>query len=211
MEWSWTRVPGKWPGHRVGKEVCFVILRTYYGGNPMAPTASRLPSQTDGSGSIAVATWNIHNDRNGGLESALRAMEALDAALGSFLETKVTSGIYTLNSSGHSIVPLDAPFAQQGGIAVFWQANKMYEVEDWRICGPNVLPFVIVTESQCFYDVGCYIPPTDLSTLPQVKQALNKCPKGHTPSYWETSTSIYVPCRRRETNRFPKWWKTSLG
>jgi hypothetical protein len=28
--------------------------------------------------------------------------------------------------------------------------------------------------------MGCYIPPTDLSTLPQVEQALNKCPKRHT-------------------------------
>jgi hypothetical protein len=35
--------------------------------------------------------------------------------------------------------------------------------------------------SQRFYAVGCYILPTNLSTLPQVKQALNKCPQGHTP------------------------------
>jgi hypothetical protein len=35
--------------------------------------------------------------------------------------------------------------------------------------------------SQCFYAVGCYILPTDLSTLPQVEQALNECPQGHTP------------------------------
>jgi hypothetical protein len=44
-----------------------------------------------------------------------------------------------------------------------------------------VLSFVVVTGSQHFYAVGCYIPPTNLSTLPQVEQALNKCPKGHTP------------------------------
>ncbi len=43
-----------------------------------------------------------------------------------------------------------------------------------------MLSFVVVMGSQCFYVVGCYIPPTNLSTLPQVKQALNECPKGHT-------------------------------
>ncbi len=47
--------------------------------------------------------------------------------------------------------------------------------------GHNVLSFVVVTGSQRFYVVGCYIPPTNLSTLPQVKQALKECPKGHTP------------------------------
>ena len=177
----------------------------------MALTASRPPSQTDGSGSIAVAQWNIRNGCNGGLESALRAIEAMDIDLGILTETKVIDGIYTQNLSGYSDVAFDAPSTHQGGIAVFWRANKMYKVKDWRICGPNVLSFAIVTGSHSFYVLGCYIPPTNLSTLPQVKQALNKCPKGHTPSYWETSTSIYVPCRRRETNRFPKWWKTSLG
>jgi hypothetical protein len=40
---------------------------------------------------------------------------------------------------------------------------------------------VIVTGSQRFYVMGCYIPPTNLNTLPQVKQALNEYPKGHTP------------------------------
>jgi hypothetical protein len=147
----------------------------------MALTASHPPSQTDGSGSIAVASWNVRNGCNGGLESALRAMEAMDVNLGILMETKVTGGIYTQNLSGYFVVASDAPSAHQGGIAFFWQANKMYEVEDWHIRGPNMLSFVIVTESQRFYVVGCYIPPTNLNTLPQVKQALNECPKGHTP------------------------------
>ncbi len=40
-------------------------------------------------------------------------------------------------------------------------------------------PFVIVTGSQCFFAMGCFILPN--STLPQVEQALYECPKGHTP------------------------------
>ncbi len=44
-----------------------------------------------------------------------------------------------------------------------------------------MLSFVIVIGSQRFYTVGCYIPPTDLSTLAQVEQALNECLQGHTP------------------------------
>jgi hypothetical protein len=69
----------------------------------------------------------------------------------------------------------------QGGIALFWQANKTHEVKDWCISGPDVLSFVIITGSKRFYIVGCYIPPNNLCTLPQVKQALNECPKRLTP------------------------------
>jgi hypothetical protein len=147
----------------------------------MALTASCPPSRTGGSGSIAVATWNIRNGCNGGLESASRAMEAMGVDLGVFLETKLTGGVYTRNSSGYSVVTSDAPSSHQGGIALFWRANKTYEIEDWRIRGPNVLSFVIETGSQRFYVVGCYMPPNDLRTLPQVEQALNECPKGHAP------------------------------
>ena len=45
----------------------------------------------------------------------------------------------------------------------------------------NASLFVIVTGSQRFCVVGCYIPPTNLSTLPQVKQTLIECSKGHIP------------------------------
>ena len=47
------------------------------------------------SGSIALASFNIRSGRNGGLESALRAMDNLGADLGFLLETKLTGGIYT--------------------------------------------------------------------------------------------------------------------
>ncbi len=57
----------------------------------------------------------------------------------------------------------------------------MFEVKDCCIHRSNVLSFVIVMGSQHFYVVGCYNPPNNLCSLPQVKQALNKCPEGHTP------------------------------
>jgi hypothetical protein len=138
-------------------------------------------------------------------------MEAMGVNLGVLLETKLTGGIYTQNSSGYSVVASNAPSAHQGGIALFWRANKTYKVEDWCICRPNVLSFVIVMGSQLFYAVGCYIPPTNLSTLPQVEQALNECPQGHNPLQLEISTSIFTPPGMRETSRLPKWWRMSVG
>ena len=99
--------------------VVFFVLPTYFGRNPMAETAPCTPSRANGSGSITVATYNICSGRNGGLESALRAMDSIGADLGILLETKVTDGIYTQNSSGYSVVASNAPSAHQGGIALF--------------------------------------------------------------------------------------------
>jgi hypothetical protein len=101
----------------------------------MAETASCPPSRADGSGSIAVASYNIRNGRNGGLESPCRAMAAMDVDLGIFQETKITDGIYTRLSSGYSVVASNAASVHQGGIALFWRPNKSYEVEDWRVRG----------------------------------------------------------------------------
>ena len=147
----------------------------------MVQTAQRTPSRADGSRSIAVASYNIRNGRNGGMESALRAMEALGIDLGILMETKVTGGIYTQFSSGYNVVASEAASAHQGGIALFWRPDKSYEIEDWRVRGPNVISFVIVTGSARYYAVGCYIPPNDLSTLTWIEQAWNECPKGHIP------------------------------
>jgi hypothetical protein len=101
--------------------------------------------------------------------------------LGNLLETKVTDGIYTQKSSGYLVAALNPPSTHQGGIALFWQPNKLYVVKDWQIWGPNVLTFVLITGSTRFFAVGCYIPANDLSTLATIKQAWSKCPCGHTP------------------------------
>jgi hypothetical protein len=108
-------------------------------------------------------------------------MDAMDMDIGVFLGSKVTGRIYTQSLSGYSVVASNAPSVHQGGIALFRQPNKSYEVEDWQICGPNVLLFTIVTDSQQFFVVGCYIPPNNLSTLQHIVQAWNECPHGHIP------------------------------
>jgi hypothetical protein len=147
----------------------------------MAEMEPCTPSRADVSGSIAVATYNIRSGRNGGLVSALRAMEGMGVDLGILLETKVTDGIYTQKLSGYLVAALNAPSAHRGGIALFLRPNKSYVVKDWQIWGPNMLTFVLVMGSTRFFAVGCYIPPNNLSTLAMIEQAWNECPCGHTP------------------------------
>jgi len=147
----------------------------------MVTTAVEPPSRAEGSGSFTVASYNIRSGRNGGLESALRAMKLMGVDCGVFLETKLTEGIYTRWSSGYNVRSTHAPSKWQGGISLFWRASESYEIEEVELRGPNVLSFQLVSGAARWYIVGCYIPPNDLTTLTHVEQAWQACPRGCLP------------------------------
>jgi hypothetical protein len=123
----------------------------------------------------------ITSGQNGGLESALRAMAEMGIDFGILMETKITEGIYTRFSSGYNVFASNAVSVQQGGIALFWKPNKLYEIKERRTRGPNNITFVVVSGGKRYYAVGCYIPPTNLTTLEHVEAAWIECPKGHIP------------------------------
>jgi hypothetical protein len=91
------------------------------------------PSQPDGSGSVALALFNIRSGRNGGLEEALRAMDQLGVDIRFLVEMKLTGGIYTRHSSGYIVLALTAMSSSSGGIALFWRGIFLYEVEETRV------------------------------------------------------------------------------
>jgi hypothetical protein len=131
----------------------------------VAMTRTCSPSLPDGSGSVAIASFNIQSGRNGGLEAALRAMDQLGVDIGFLVETKLTGGIYTRHLSGYDVLALTATLSSSGGIALFWRGNISYEVKETRIWGPNVISLHLMMGSTRFFVVGCYIPPSDLETL----------------------------------------------
>jgi hypothetical protein len=66
------------------------------------------PSQPDGGGSVALASFNIQSGRNGDLEAVLRAVDQLGVDIGFLVETKLTGGIYTWHSFGYDLLALTA-------------------------------------------------------------------------------------------------------
>ena len=62
----------------------------------MATMALELPQQAGGSGLFTVASYNIQSSRNGGLESALRAMKQMGVDCGILLEKNDQGGVYAL-------------------------------------------------------------------------------------------------------------------
>jgi hypothetical protein len=97
---------------------------------------------------------------------------------GILLETKLTQGVYTCWSSGYNVRSTDTPSAWQGEISLFWKASEMYEIEDVELCEPNVLLFWHALGATRWCIMGCYIPPTDLTTLTHIDQVWLACPKG---------------------------------
>ena len=83
---------------------------------------------TSGTVPIRFGTYNIHNRRNGGLESELRGMSQANMDLGIFKEAKLMDSIYTYGLAGYSVVTTDAPIRHRGGVAVFHRPAPHFAV-----------------------------------------------------------------------------------
>ena len=64
-----------------------------------------------------------------------------------------------------------------------WEESKLYELEEAKARGPNVITFELMTGSDRYYVVGCYIPPSDVTgtTIATIEQAMAEMPKGCIP------------------------------
>jgi len=106
----------------------------------VAMTHTCSPSRPDGSGSIALTSFNIRSGLNGGLEleAALRAMDQLGVDIGFLTETKLMGGIYTRHSSGYDVLASTATSPSSGGIALFLRSNISCEVKGQEFGGPTL-------------------------------------------------------------------------
>ena len=65
--------------------------------------------------------------------------------------------------------------------------------------GPNVLSFQLILGATRWYIVGCYIPPTDLTTLTHVDEAWRACPKGcHPILLGDLNVNLAAPRNERD-------------
>ena len=127
---------------------------------------------------IKFGTYNIRNERNGGLEAALRGMAQANIDLGVFQETKCTEGVYTRTSAGYRVVATDAPSRHRGGVALLYREEADFAVEEVRTYGPNVISFEVVTGRRRWYIIRCYIATNDARTIERVVTALGDQPRG---------------------------------
>ncbi|EJK57215.1 hypothetical protein THAOC_22765, partial [Thalassiosira oceanica] len=110
--------------------------------------------------------------RNGGLESACRALDLSNVAVAVLQETtnKITTDAYTKFSLGYRVQASKATSVRQGGVALCYRDDHPgFELEEQRFFGPNVVTFqLIITGRAKYYCVGAYIPPSDDTQVTQL-------------------------------------------
>ena len=63
---------------------------------------------------MKVATWNIRSGRNGGLETAVRALHGLEVDVAVLQETRLTKGVYARKVEEYRVMASDAGRPQGG-------------------------------------------------------------------------------------------------
>ena len=99
----------------------------------------------DTEGGIRLASLNIQTGWEGGMVTALRALQKGNVVVGFLQETKLMQGIHTRNGSGYNVWVTKAESCHRGGVAVVWGAAKGWQVENMSGFGPNVVSFLLMS------------------------------------------------------------------
>ena len=146
--------------------------------------AQEAPPRKEGSGThISIANWNIRDGRGGGLESATRALRSMNVNIAVVQEEKLLGGMHNRLLLGYAVMVIDVRNTRFGGFAFLWEESELYELEEAKARGPNVVSFKIQIGTYHYYVVECYIPPSNVAgtTLMCIEQAMAQMPKGCTP------------------------------
>ena len=136
---------------------------------------------------IKMATYNIRDGRQEGLQSATRALGRTGADIAFLQEVKIKDPKFaTKRFDGYEIRTAAAGTARCGGVALLVRENNewAFTVENEKVVGPNVISFELVTgRHKRWFVVGCYLPPSDKegATQRMVIDALENRPKGTCP------------------------------
>ncbi len=103
--------------------------------------------------------------------------------------------MYSRRCSGCNVQSTHAPSKWQEWISLFWWTSETYEIEEVELHGPNMLSFQLVPGATRWYIMGCYIPPTNLTTLMHIKQVWLACMKGCLPILLgDLNVNLAAPC-----------------
>jgi hypothetical protein len=133
---------------------------------------SLVPPLSGGSGTFAVATWNIRSAWGAGLAAAAKGLHQMGVGCCVLTETKLTNDRYPKTVLGYCVISSKATSPQQGGVALLWEeGHQDFEVEAVTIASPNLLTFQLVTEEEQYFVMGAYIPPTDTTGVDGLRVA----------------------------------------
>ena len=110
---------------------------------------------------ICFGTYNIRNEQNGGLESALWGMGQSNVDVGVFQETKLIDGIYTRELAGYKVVATSATNQYHRGVVIFYRDSTVFTVKAIRQFGANVIMCHLEMRKRRWYIVRFFLAPSD--------------------------------------------------
>jgi hypothetical protein len=137
------------------------------------------------------------------LAAAAKGLRQMGVGCAVLTETKLTNDRYPRFVQGYHMIALRAMSPQQGGIALLWREseNLGFLVEAVSIVSPNILTFQLVTGGVCFFVMGAYIPPADMTGVDDIRDAWGKCPANCKPLLiGDSNINFGSPCSEREEN-----------
>ena len=128
---------------------------------------------------IRFGTYNIHNGRNGEIDSALQVMSKANIDLEVFQKTKVTDRFHTHASVGYLIFATYVPVQHSIGVTVFYMDKlPQFQVEAMQQHDTNVLCFQVDSGGRRWFIVGCYLAPNGADTIKCIVAAIGQRPRG---------------------------------
>ncbi len=84
---------------------------------------------------------------------------------------------------------------------VWWEGHTSFKVKSAKILCPNVLSFNLLTGTDQFYVVDCYIAPTNKTMACYIWAALDQCLKGFHPLLLgDLNACLWMPVSMRDNN-----------
>ena len=166
---------------------------------------------------ISMASYNIRDGRNGGLQLAARALDRSMGDITVVQEVKIKDAKYTTRKwEGYEILTASVGTANCGGVSLLVRENDdwAFTIENEKVVGPNVVSCEMVTgPHKRWFVVGCYLPPSDKEGVTQriVIATLESRPKGACPIViGDLNSDLDFPRDRQEEILSPAMDKMSL-
>ena len=112
---------------------------------------------------MRVGTLNVLSAREGNLEGCCRGLATMNIDVAVLTETKLHNESYAKEAFGYEVLASKAVSASQGGVALAIRKDrgKHWDVEDYKVYGPNVIACSWFSGTYRRRLIGVYIPPSE--------------------------------------------------
>ena len=102
-----------------------------------------------------LATWNIVDRPNAGLQNAAKGVADSGIGCAFLTEVKIVGDKHVRRPEGYEMIMSRRKSKHQGGVALMWRdMHPQFEIENVNGCVRNLITFRIKTGEKPFYNIA---------------------------------------------------------